>query len=319
MNFYNRLMRPKIEKAMNKRSISVESSKPKKKIPKNYEVDPERYNAGSSSRNLDQEEIIFSQIKLCSNIDEKLQLLNRCRSYIQKQFREKEPGQLVIDMNIFFSEGVIVLDDWFQWITKQPSNLSQNAEKNFNKVMNLVKDYLIYENGREVEAEIIQSKTESEASTGSLTFHYIFLLRQLSKVFKNKVSEAIFLSGTDKQQGFTDLPFIHVSKKNVLGEGSFGMEVVISLRVNDVILYDSLSLIEAITALIQLYFAMHLHYPDDCDDVYQLFQRIFCVFGSADGARNKRDTTKRAYNKFKDFIASTYIQADGAEITNLYC
>ena len=118
MNFYNRLMRPKIEKAMNKRSISIESSKPKKKIPKNYEVDPERYNAGSSSRNLDQEEIIFSQIKLCSNIDEKLQLLNRCRSYIQKQFREKEPGQLVIDMNIFFSEGVIVLDDWFQWITK---------------------------------------------------------------------------------------------------------------------------------------------------------------------------------------------------------
>ena len=67
-------MRPKIEKAMNKRSISVESSKPKKKIPKNYEVDSERYNAGSSSRNLDQEEIIFSQIKLCSNIDEKLQL-----------------------------------------------------------------------------------------------------------------------------------------------------------------------------------------------------------------------------------------------------
>ena len=86
-NFYNRFVQPKVEKAVPPETIEP----PKKKAKQNYKIIPDRYKAGAKNKADDEAgETLYLQMQDLTS-DEKCQLLERMRSYIQLQFCEKQP------------------------------------------------------------------------------------------------------------------------------------------------------------------------------------------------------------------------------------
>ena len=304
-SFYNRFVRPKVEKAVPTETIEP----PKKKAKKNYKIITDRYNAGAKDKaDYEAGETLYLQMQDLTS-DEKCQLLERMRSYIQLQFREKQPRQIIADLELFWTGGPKVLSSWFLWITDSDVNLEDTAQENLNKVMSLVAEFLLNKKGDQFEQEMITAKATSVENSGNLIQFHVFLMRQLAKMWKNKPEQVLFLSGEDQLQIMTELPVIHISKRNMMGIGDYDVEVVVSVRIGDATVYSDVTFTEAISALVQLYFTMHLHYPPECDDVYQVLQRMLLNFGSHDGARNKRNSTKKNYKEFESFVAQTYFDS----------
>ena len=119
-------MRPKVEKAVPTETIEP----PKKKAKKNYEIIPDRYNAGAKDKaDYEAGETLYLQMQDLTS-DEKCQLLERMRSYIQLQFCEKQPRQIIADLELFWTGGPKVLSSWFLWITDSDVNLEDTAQEN---------------------------------------------------------------------------------------------------------------------------------------------------------------------------------------------
>lgn len=296
---------------------------PKKKLKKIYGVDQERWNV--SVVNDDQllaEETLFLEMEEAA-FEDKLRVLGDTRSFLQTQFRSKQPQEIATDLVHFWSGGPRLLSFWFVWVTAgdEGFNLADNVEENLNKIMNLTSEFLITKKGESFEKEIESAKSKSLEDAGNSTMFHVFLLRELAKLWKNKPEQVIFLSGADQVKDMSDnLPCIHVRQRNVMGASDFAEEVVVGVRIGDVSLYSDIGFTEAIAAVVQLYFVMNIHYPPECDDVYQFLQRIACKYGCGfdDGARNRRNQTRKCFRDFESFLAKQYVESRKGDIVKIF-
>ena len=319
-SFYNKFMRPGIKKQ--DATEAEAASTPKKKVKKNYCVDPERWNIGlNNSGEYEAEEALFLQIYDLGTVEEKAMLLQETRIYLQTQFRLKDPQQVVTDLVPFWAAGPRLLSIWFNWITGQEEdcNLAETAESNMPKITNLVADFLVSKKGDTFERQIEESRNNSREKTGNSILFHFYLFRELGKFWKNKSEKFIFLAGTDQAKDISEQhPFIHVSVRNVMGTDTYEEEVVVGVRIGDTIVYDQISYTEAIAAVVQLYFVMNLLYPPECDDLCQFMQRIAVNFGAHDGARNKRNQTRKVFKDFESFVAKFYFESKKADLVKVY-
>ena len=96
-------------------------------------------------------------------------------------------------------------------------------------------------------------------------------------------------------------------KSNLDGINGNEREYVIKVRVGDKLVYQNPSLTEAIASLISLYFVFNLQYPPECDNLLNLIQRYFLVFGDLEGCRNRKGQVKGAFLRFQVFKESRWI------------
>jgi hypothetical protein len=102
-------------------------------------------------------------------------------------------------------------------------------------------------------------------------------------------------SGPNEQQ-----PNIFVTKQNVIGEDEYDEKVSIKLRIGLKVVFDDISFSQALAGCIQLYFCFHSYYPEECDDLYHVVQRICCNYGDwLEGANNKKGVVKKCFRDFE--------------------
>ena len=304
-NFYNRIIRKgQTLKRPNTDTSPVGVLKKKKKM-QGYCLSAERWNIDESVSRGELEEAKKSYVKLdeATSKEEKKQLMVVSRAFIQKQFKLLEPGQAVEDLKSFWEGGAEALSEWFEWLVggSKLGNLSLSVAGQLKKIMNIVEEFIISKRGDDFLTEMEEKKAKVVTETGNSIMYELYLLRNLSKLFKNKPEKWLFFDGTDdKKNGPEEKdPNIFVTKMQNLGVGDFEKKVMINIRIGDKVVFQDISLPEAVAGLVQIYFCFNLLYPPEVDDSMQFLERIVCNFGSTDGARNKRNSVKKGYRDFE--------------------
>ena len=212
--------------------------------------------------------------------------------FIQKQFREMEPSQTVEDLSSFWEGGPEIMSDWFEWLVDgiKDGSLATTASLQMTKVLNITEKYIIDKRGEEFEKELTRLNEEARGVNGDSTMYQLYLIRDLAKLFKNKAEKFIFIDGKDDKKSGPDekYPNIYITKQNTFGEEDFEEKIVMNLRIGDKIIWKDISLPEALSGVIQIYFSFNMLYPVDLDDILQFTERILCNFGTDDGARNQK-------------------------------
>ena len=306
-NFYNKFTK----KTVKRPEIGTENPEQKlaspggKKLKKGYGVTAERYNYGKMSSKEEQEAAknAFKKLYHSDSLEEKEQLTILARIYIQIQFRSLQPSQAAEDLKPLWSAGPSLLSSWFEWLVSgsRDGNLSVSADMQLIKVLNLVEQFIISKKGSSFEAEIEGVRESAELEYGNDIWFKIYLIKQLGKLFKNQAEKLIFIDGTDE---FCDGPSeqepnVFVTKQRLIGEDDYDERIVLSLRIGAKVIMEDITLSQALSGCIQLYFSFHLHYPTEADDLYQFVQRIFCNFREHEGARNKKNAVRKTFRDFE--------------------
>ena len=306
-NFYNKHTKKlvKMSTAAGDSSQDSPAGPSAKKVKKSYGIVPDRYNHGlnASKAEMEHAKNMFKKISEVESLEEKKHLVIASRVFIQSQFRSVQPSQTVEDLEQFWSAGPRILSDWFEWIVRgsKDGSLNLSVDLQMTKVMNLVEQYILAKKGADFEKEIRGVKEITDLHHENDSWFKIFLLKDLAKLFKNRSEKLIFVDGSDdvKNGPNEQQPNVFVTKQNVIGQEEYDEKIVISLRVGNKVLFQDVSLSEALAGCIQLYFCFHQYYPEEADDLYQFVQRICCNFGDQDGANNKKGVIKKCFRDFE--------------------
>ena len=316
-NFYNRMVRPTVKRPVGDgvEGAVEELGLAKKKKKGGYCLSGEKWNIDASASKAEKEEALRSYMMLetANSLVEKKEIVQKATIFIQKQFRELEPGQAVEDLKSFWGAGIEILSVWFEWLTggSRIGSLAVSATQQITKVLNIVEQFLISKKGADFERAIKESEDTSEQDTGNNLLHQVFLLRHLIKFFKNKPAKLIFLDGLDEKKDGPDEtdPNILIIKQNTFGTAEYDQKVSVHLRIGDKTVFSDISLPEALAGVIQIHFCFNTLYSPDLDDSLQFVERILCVFGSHDGARNKKNGVRKGFRElevmFSEFLSCT--------------
>ena len=129
------------------------------------------------------------------------------------------------------------------------------------------------------------------------------------KFFKNKPAKLIFLDGLDEKKDGPDEtdPNILIIKQNTFGMAEYDQMVSVHLRIGDKTVFSDISLPEALAGVIQIHFCFNTLYSPDLDDSLQFVERILCVFGSHDGARNKKNGVRKGFRELEVMFSEFFI------------
>ena len=267
----------------------------KKKKNGGYCLSWEKWNIDASASKAEKEEALRSYVMLedATSLEEKKKIVQKATLFIQKQFRELEPGQSVEVFKSFWGAGIEILSVWFEWLTggSRIGSLPTMATQQITKVLNIVEQFLISKKGADFERAIKESEDTSEQDTGNNLLHQVFLLRHLIKFFKNKLAKLIFLDGSDDKKDGPDEtdPNILIIKQNTFGVTEYDQKVSAHLMIGDKTAFSDIPLPEALAGVIQLHFCFNTLYSPDLDDSLQFVEMILCIFGSQDGARKNKN------------------------------
>ena len=312
-NFYNKFTKKDLKRPLAggeslENLAGIAGSPKSKKHKKMYGVSPEKYNFGvmASKAEKEQAKAAFMTILDAGSLTEKTHAAIAARVFTQNQLRSLQPSQAAGDLKPIWYGGPALLSEHFEWLVSgaRDGNLAVSADRQMKKVLNLVEQFIISKKGPDFEAEIRGVKVTTELHYGNDTWFRVYLIRQLAKLFKNEAGKLLFVDGCDDiNEGPSEQePNVFVTKKNTFGEDEYEERVELSLRIGTKVIMEELSLSQALSGCIQLYFLFHLNYPGDADDLYQFTQRIFCNFRDHDGARNKRNAVKKCFREFEVWL-----------------
>ena len=304
--FYNRKIRSTFKKrVIGEDEIEEPAKKNKGKPKKTYCLNPERWDIDIGATRKAKEEAKKQFRRFCDaeSIEEKKMALMEAVVFVQKQFRTKEPSQTVQDLDSFWDAGPEILSIWFEWLVdgSQDGHLATTVSLQMTKVFNLIEAYIIDKRGEEGEEDLARIKEEAREANGDTTMYQLHLIRDLAKLFRNKVEKFIFIDFKDDKKSGPDetMPNIYITKRDTFGEGEFPEKILMNLRIGDKTIWTDISLPQALAGVTQIYFSFNMMYPSDIDDILQFNERILCNFGTDDGARNPRNIVKKCFREFK--------------------
>ena len=302
--FYNRIIRPTIKKPADQDEIE-EPAKKKGRNKKTYMLNPDNWDIdkGASMKEKEEAQKQFIRFRDAESIDEKKDALMKAVVHVQKFFRDMEPSQNVEDLNCFWQAGPEILSLWFEWLVdgSQDGHLATTVDLQLTKVLNITEAYIIDRRGEEAEKDLARIKKEAREANGGETMFQLHLIRALAKLFRNKAEMFIFIDAEDDKKNGPDetLPNIYITKRNTHGEDDYAEKIVINLRIGEKIIWQDITLPEALAGVTQLYFSFNLMYPSDIDDILQFNERILCNFGTDGGARNPKQKVKKCFREFQ--------------------
>ena len=129
------------------------------------------------------------------------------------------------------------------------------------KVMNVTEQYLLEKKGSEYETEMEKVKELAETNHGNDAWYKIYLIRELAKVFRNKPEKILFIDASDdpKTGPNEHQANIFITKQNMIGESDYDEKISLSLRLGNKVVYQDISLNQALAGCIQMYFIFHSH------------------------------------------------------------
>ena len=295
-----------------------------KKTKKLYALSFEKWQLAtkiSAEKYLESEQNYF-KFEAEPDLAKKLELLEGCREFLQAQFRTLDPTAHIQGLKKFWELpfGLELLSAWFEWVTEGSRDgcLKVTVRENSEKVFNMIHRVLSEMKGESWDRKFEEASNNSQAKFGNDTMCRIFLIRDLARTWKNSAEKILFLEGEDEISNMSKQPFIHVLSVSQLGAGDFDDKLKISLRVGNTIIFDDITLLDALAGLIQVIFVFNLMYPIDCDDMFQFIQRIMLAFGPTDGARNKQGKIRKPFLDFQCAVGKIMLETKKAEVVKKF-
>ena len=301
-NYYNKILRPVISRETH--TANSDSFAKFKKVRKIYGLKKEKWNIGASASKsaLENAEYKVGLLVGADSIDEMKILVTEGAVYLQKVLSTEEPSKVVENLSGFFAGGPVLLQHWLGFMTEEEVNLISQAEEQTAKLSNLMENFLINKKEESFSSVLLESKKTSIERFGNESSHILFLIREVGKVLKDDPSKVLVYDGTEETVD-SQLPNILITERRSLDRNTdYEYELILKVRIGVKVIYPSVSLPEAIASLISLFFIMNLEYPNMADNVLNLLQRYYLVFGTSEGSRNKRGKLKGTFIKFQVFL-----------------
>ena len=273
-----------------------------------------------SPENYRQSEQNYFKFENEEDVDNKLELLDQCRKFLQVQFRTMDPTNHIQGLKKFWEQpfGLDLLSAWFEWVTNGSRDgcLKKTVAENSEMVFSMIKRVLSDMKGESWDKKFEEVLNNSHSNFGNDTESRIFLIRDLARTWKNQPEKILFYEGEDDLSKMSKQPFIHVIRVSQLGAGDsdYDYKLKISLRVGNTIIFDDISLVDAFSGLIQVIFSFNLMYPVEADDMFQFVQRIMASFGPTDGARNKSGKIRKPFLDFQCAVGKIMLETRNADV-----
>ena len=222
---------------------------------------------------------------------------------MQTQFRILEVSDHVYKLKKFWKkpDGPLLVSRHFEWLTGGSVDgwLQATIEMNLDTVLSIVCEIISRKKGELWLARYNDVVHSAEIRNGNSTMVWVFLLREWSKMYKEKPHRIIFIEGEDPIEDVSNQPHVHVRKVKEPGL-DFDERVTFSLKCGGhLIIFEDLSLCAALASLVEVCFIFHVEYDKEADSISNFIQRTLCRFGDEEGAQNKMGKVKRSFLNFQ--------------------
>ena len=286
-----------------KKSADILDQTGSKKRRKFYNILPVRWNLADKiekKRYLESEEI-FKRLGDEEDIESMKQIVKDSREYLQVQFRTREIGDHIVTNRAFWSlpHGPMLVSSWFEWLTggSEDGWLAATMEKNLESVLVVVSEILLDKKGELWDEKLGEVTANAGAYNGNDTMIWVFLLREWSKLYKEKPHKVIFIASDDSMADMSKQPFVHIRK--VQQSGDYEEKVIVSVMCGNTVVFEDLGFTAALALVIEICFAFNLCYDKEADSTLNFIQRIIGGFGEIEGARNEKGKVKSTYVNFQ--------------------
>ena len=157
----------------------------------------------------------------------------------------------------------------------------------------------------------------AEANNGNMSMVWVFLLREWSKMYKEKPHRVIFIEGVDSLQDISNAPFVHIRKLSQPGD-DFGERIIASVMCGNTMVFEDIGLSAALASLIEICFIFHLCYDKDGDATCYFIHRTLGGFGDPDGAQNEKGKVKSTFINFQAEFGRIMMEKKMGSIKKLF-
>ena len=294
-----------------------------KKTRKFYSLLPDRWNLANKieqSKYLKSEEN-YQEIVSEEDLSAKKEILVKCREYMQIQFRTLEVGSHIFSHKDFWKmpHGPVLASSWFEWVTggSEEGWLASKIEKNLSPVLNVVSEIISVKKGPLWDSKLEEISQNAEINNGNDTRLWVFLLRELSKIYRDKPHRVIFIEGEDNLQDISAQPFVHIRKVSQPGV-DYPERIIVSVMSGNTMVFEDIGFSAALASLIEICFIFNLCYDKEGDDTLNFIQRTLGGFGDPEGARNAKGRVKSSFVKFQAEFGRIMIERKMGSIKKMY-
>ena len=294
-----------------------------KKTRKFYSILPERWNLAEK---IEEEmylksEQAYQNISGEEDISVKKGILEDAREYLQVQFRTMEVGGHIYSHKDFWElpHGPILVSSWFEWLTggSEEGWLGATIEKNLEPVLKIVAEIISDKKGSLWDDKLAETTNNAEVNNGNNSLVLVFLLREWSKLYKEKPHRVVFIEGEDDVQDISKQPFVHVRKVPQLGE-DYEERIILSVMVGSTMVFEDIGLSSALACVIEICFIFNLCYDKDADNTLNFIQRTLGGFGDLDGARNVKGKVKGSFLSFQAEFGRIMVEKKLGSVKKLF-
>ena len=244
----------------------------------------------------------YQKLADATNIEDKKEILEKAREYLQIQFRTSEVGSHIYSHKDFWMlpHGLLLVSFWFELVTggSKEGWLCATVEKNLEPVLVVVSEILIDKKGDLWKNRFDEVMINADANNGNTIMVWVFLIREWAKMYKEKAQRVIFIEGEDHIQEMSKQPFIHIRRVAQPGE-DYDQKIVASVMCGSTLVFEDVGFGAALACIVEISFIFNLCYDKDADSTLNFIQRILAGFGDTDGARNEKGRVKSSYINFE--------------------
>ena len=271
-----------------------------KKIRKFYSIIPERWNLADKieKEKFHESKQIYLKIVGQDELAVKKEIIEGSREYLQPQFRQLEVREHVSEHKEFWAlpDGPFLVSFQFEWLTggSEVGWLAVTIEKNLEIVLGIVAQIISEKKGGLWDKQFEEVHNNAGMINGNQTMVWVFLLREWSKLYKEKPYRVVYVEGQDDVQEVSKQPYVHVREVPQPGE-DYAKKVVVSVMCGNIMVFEDLGFSAALASVIEMCFIFNLCYDKDGDSTLNFVQRVLGGFGDLDGARNAKGQVKSSY------------------------
>ena len=126
----------------------------------------------------------------------------------------------------------------------------------------------------------------------------VFLLREWSKINREKPHRVIFIEGEDDIKDISKQPYIHIGKIPQ-PEEDYDEKIVVSVMAGSTIVFQDIGFSAALASVIEICFIFNQCYDKEADNTLNFIQRTLGGFGDLEGARNEKGRVKSSFVNFQ--------------------